>query len=93
MDSVDAAQQTIIVMGLAPGPHHILVELADPTYHVLARRTVNIVVPELAHVGSGVQSVGPARKSKSSWLAVLHALVDCLLLRQATCNAAVKALA
>ena len=42
---VDASGETIIVVGLGPGPHKVLVELADPTHHVIDRQTVNFVVP------------------------------------------------
>jgi hypothetical protein len=42
---VDASGQTIIVVGLKPGPHKVLVELADPTHHVINSQTVNFDVP------------------------------------------------
>ena len=42
---VDAAGQTIIVVGLPVGPHRVLVELADPTHHVLSREVVTFDVP------------------------------------------------
>ena len=42
---VDASGETIIVVGLGPGPHKVLVELADPTHQVTDRQTVNFVVP------------------------------------------------
>lgn len=37
---VDASGETIIVVGLDPGPHKVLIELADPTHRVIARETV-----------------------------------------------------
>jgi len=43
---VDAAGQTIIVVGLEPGPHRVLVELADPTHRVITRETVAFTVPD-----------------------------------------------
>ncbi|MEI9886108.1 MAG: DUF6130 family protein [Rhizomicrobium sp.] len=43
---VDASGETIIVVGLKPGPHKVLVELADPTHKVIARQTVDFAVPE-----------------------------------------------
>jgi hypothetical protein len=43
---IDASGETIIVVGLAPGPHQILIELADPTHRVLASRKVTFDVPE-----------------------------------------------
>lgn len=42
---VDAAEQTIIVVGLPAGPHRVLVELADPTHHVITSQTVSFDVP------------------------------------------------
>lgn len=35
----------IIVVGLAPGPHRMLLELADPNHGILAAQTVDFVVP------------------------------------------------
>jgi hypothetical protein len=43
---VDASGETIIVVGLKPGPHKVLVELADPTHKVMTSETVNFIVPE-----------------------------------------------
>ena len=43
---VDASGETIIVVGLKPGPHKVLVELADPTHRVIDRQTVNVDVPQ-----------------------------------------------
>src|SRR5690349_14246614 len=37
---VDASGETIIVVGLKPGPHKVLIELADPTHHVIDSKTV-----------------------------------------------------
>jgi hypothetical protein len=42
---VDASGETLIVVGLKPGPHQVLVELADPTHRVIDRQTVSFVVP------------------------------------------------
>lgn len=42
---VDASGETIIVVGLAPGPHKVLVELADPTHRVSDSRTISFVIP------------------------------------------------
>jgi hypothetical protein len=42
---VDASGETIIVVGLGPGPHQVLVELADPTHKVLTRQVVRFTVP------------------------------------------------
>ena len=43
---VDATGQTIIVVGLEPGPHKVLVELADPTHRVITSQTVAFTVPD-----------------------------------------------
>ena len=45
---VDASGETIIVVGLKPGPHKVLVELADPTHKVITSQTVAFVVPSSA---------------------------------------------
>ena len=42
---VDASGETIIVVGLKPGAHKVLVELADPTHHVIDSKTVKFDVP------------------------------------------------
>jgi hypothetical protein len=42
---VDASGETIILVGLEPGPHKVLIELADPTHHVITSQTVTFIVP------------------------------------------------
>jgi hypothetical protein len=42
---VDASGGTIVIVGLSPGPHKVLIELADPTHRVLAAQTINFDVP------------------------------------------------
>ena len=42
---VDASGETIIMVGLLPGPHKILIELAGPTHKVVDRREVRFVIP------------------------------------------------
>jgi Family of unknown function (DUF6130) len=44
---VDASGQTIILVGLKPGPHKVLIELADPTHKVITSQTVKFTVPDL----------------------------------------------
>ena len=39
---------TIIVVGLPPGQHKILIELADPLHHVITGQTVTFTVPGAA---------------------------------------------
>lgn len=45
---VDASGETIILVGLTPGAHEVLVELADPLHRVVAQQRVRFVVPALA---------------------------------------------
>jgi hypothetical protein len=42
---VDASGETIILVGLVPGPHKVLIELADPTHKVITSETVKFTVP------------------------------------------------
>jgi hypothetical protein len=41
---VDASGE-LIIQGLTPGPHHVLIELADPTHRVLDSKTVSFEIP------------------------------------------------
>jgi hypothetical protein len=43
---IDASGETVVVVGLAPGPHRILFELADPTHHVIDSQIVRFTIPE-----------------------------------------------
>lgn len=43
---VDASGETIILVGLEPGSHHVQIELADPTHQVIASETVTFVLPD-----------------------------------------------
>jgi hypothetical protein len=42
---VEASGETIILVGLVPGPHKVLIELADPTHKVITSETVRFTVP------------------------------------------------
>ena len=42
---VDASGETLIVVGLKPGPHKVLIELADPTHRVITSETVKFTLP------------------------------------------------
>lgn len=42
---VDASGETVILVGLAPGPHTVLFELADPTHRVITSQTVRFTIP------------------------------------------------
>lgn len=40
------SEDPIILVGLTPGPHKVLLEVADPTHKILTSTTVNFVVPQ-----------------------------------------------
>ena len=42
---VDASGETIILVGLKPGLHKVLIELADPTHNVITSETVTFTLP------------------------------------------------
>ncbi|UBF30384.1 DUF6130 family protein (plasmid) [Kovacikia minuta CCNUW1] len=44
---VDTSGETIILVGLKPGLHKVLIELADPTHKVITSETVTFTVPDL----------------------------------------------
>jgi hypothetical protein len=44
----DASGNPVILMGLSPGPHTVLLELEDANHHALDRGEVKFVVPESA---------------------------------------------
>jgi len=50
---VDASGETIILVGLPPGPHKVLIELADPTHKVITSQTVTFTVPPKESQTSG----------------------------------------
>lgn len=42
---IDARGETVVVVGLPPGQHQVLIELADPMHRVITSETVRFVVP------------------------------------------------
>ena len=42
---IDASGETVVVVGLPPGPHVVLIQLADPTHRVIASQTVHFTIP------------------------------------------------
>jgi hypothetical protein len=42
---VDASGETVIIVGLGPGSHRVLFELADPTHRVICSETVHFIIP------------------------------------------------
>jgi len=51
----DASGVPLIIQGLPPGPHRLLVELADANHHILDQCTVEFVIPDV-----GQRSRSPA---------------------------------
>jgi hypothetical protein len=47
---VDASGETVILVGLTPGPHKVLFELADPTHRVITSQMVTFTGPDLKSV-------------------------------------------
>ena len=45
---VDASGEPLIIQGLPPGPHTVLVQLADPTHRVIDHGLVELMIPEKA---------------------------------------------
>ena len=43
---VDASGEPLIIQGLIPGPHSVLIELADPTHRVIDSKTVSLEIPQ-----------------------------------------------
>ena len=43
---VDTSGETVILVGLKPGPHQLLFELAGPTHQVITSKTVRFTVPD-----------------------------------------------
>ena len=49
---VDASGETIILVGLTPGPHKVLIELADPADRVITSEVLKFDVPRVPLVKS-----------------------------------------
>lgn len=43
----DASNEPLIIVGMAPGKHSILFELADTTHRVLAKQLISFEIPEI----------------------------------------------
>jgi hypothetical protein len=43
---LEASGETLTLVGLPPGPHNVLFELADPTHRFITTETVRFVVPD-----------------------------------------------
>lgn len=44
----DGSNEPIIIVGMKPGPHKILVELVDPTHKTITQQTISFTVPEVS---------------------------------------------
>lgn len=42
---IDASGETIVIVGLTPGPHKVLIQLADPVHTVITSEVVDFLVP------------------------------------------------
>lgn len=56
----DASGNPIILMGLPPGPHKVLIELEDANHHTLDKGTVTFVIPEKSTAPKSVHADGVA---------------------------------
>jgi Family of unknown function (DUF6130) len=45
---IDASGETVVVVGLKPGPHQVRIELADPTHRVISSELVKFTLPNPA---------------------------------------------
>ena len=46
---VDASGEPLIIQGLTPGPHRVLIDLADPMHRVIDSKTVSFEIPDRGH--------------------------------------------
>ncbi|MET0845680.1 MAG: DUF6130 family protein [Pseudomonas sp.] len=46
------SEDPIILVGLTPGTHKVLLEVADPTHKILTGTTVSFIVPEKKPIGT-----------------------------------------
>jgi hypothetical protein len=46
------SEDPIILVGLTPGAHKVLLEVADPTHNILTGTTVSFIVPEKKPTGT-----------------------------------------
>lgn len=56
------SEDPIILVGLTPGAHKVLLEIADPTHTVLTQTTVSFSVPELKPMDAPPMDAGHAVK-------------------------------
>ena len=56
------SEDPIILVGLTPGAHKVLLEIADPTHTILTQTTVSFSVPELKPMDAPPMDAGHAVK-------------------------------
>ena len=52
----DASGEPLIIQSLPPGPHRVLIELADPTHRVIDKAIVDLVIPERNERSAGTKA-------------------------------------
>ena len=43
---VDSSGEPLIIQGLTPGPHSVMIDLADPTHRVIVSQIVSFEIPQ-----------------------------------------------
>ncbi len=43
---IDASGETVVIVGLPPGPHKILIQLANPMHQIIDSQTIRFRVPQ-----------------------------------------------
>ncbi|MGC1562451.1 MAG: DUF6130 family protein [Bradyrhizobium sp.] len=46
---VDASGEPPIIQGLTPGPHRVLIDLADPMHRVIDSKAISLEIPNRTH--------------------------------------------
>lgn len=44
---IDASGETVVVVGLHPGAHKVLIQLANPAHEVITGETISFIVPDI----------------------------------------------
>jgi hypothetical protein len=58
-DWADASGVPVIIQNLPPGPHRVLIELADANHHILDHRVVEFVVPDISQRTRSAHAANP----------------------------------
>jgi hypothetical protein len=46
---VDASGEPLVIQGLTPGSHRVLIDLADPAHRVIDSKTITFEIPDCNH--------------------------------------------